>query len=57
MVLDAGLARSADFSSSNVLNNLKFGGMIAAVAHKAIGLLWTNSNNFSKEPNEQAQDN
>lgn len=34
MNLDNGLARSADFSSSNVLSNLKSGGMIAAEAHK-----------------------
>lgn len=34
MELDSGLARSADFSSSNVLNNLKSGAMIAAEAHK-----------------------
>ena len=33
MGLDSGLARSADFSSSNVLSNLKTGGMIAAEAH------------------------
>jgi hypothetical protein len=31
--LDNGLARSADFSSSNVLDNLKSGGMVAAEAH------------------------
>jgi hypothetical protein len=30
---DNGLARSADFNSSNVLSNLKSGGMIAAEAH------------------------
>jgi hypothetical protein len=34
MNLDNGLARSADFSSSDVLSNLKSGGMIAAEAHK-----------------------
>ena len=34
MELDSSLARSADFSSSNVLNNLKSGAMIAAEAHK-----------------------
>ncbi|BEI41175.1 hypothetical protein PHIN9_11060 [Polynucleobacter sp. HIN9] len=33
MGFDNGLARSADFSSSNVLSNLKSGGMIAAEAH------------------------
>ena len=31
--LNNGLAKSADFSSSNVLSNLKSGGMIAAEAH------------------------
>lgn len=31
--LNNGLARSADFSSSNILSNLKSGGMIAAEAH------------------------
>lgn len=31
---DNGLAKSADFSSSNVLSNLKTGGMISAEAHK-----------------------
>lgn len=34
MSLDNGLARSADFSSSDVLSNLKSGGMIAVEAHK-----------------------
>ncbi len=33
MGFDNGLARSADFNSSNVLSNLKSGGMIAAEAH------------------------
>jgi len=33
MGLDSGLAKSADFSSSNVLSNLKSGGMISAEAH------------------------
>lgn len=32
--LDSGLAKSADFTSSNVLGALKSGGMIAAEAHK-----------------------
>jgi hypothetical protein len=32
--LDSGLARSADFTSSNVLGALKSGGMISAEAHK-----------------------
>ena len=31
--LDNGLAKSADFSSSNVVSNLKSGGMISAEAH------------------------
>jgi len=34
MNFDNGLAKSADISSSNVLSNLKSGGMIAAEAHK-----------------------
>ena len=34
MNLDNGLARSADFTSSDILSNLKSGGMIAAEAHK-----------------------
>jgi len=33
MGLDSGLAKSADFSSGNVLSNLKSGGMISAEAH------------------------
>ena len=33
MGLDNGLARSADFSSSNVLSNLKSGGMVSAETH------------------------
>jgi len=32
--LDSGIAKSADYSSSNVLGNLKSGGMISAEAHK-----------------------
>ena len=32
--LDSGLAKSADFTSSNVLGALKSGGMISAEAHK-----------------------
>ena len=31
--LDNGLAKSADFSTSNVLSNLKSGGMVSAEAH------------------------
>ena len=34
MNFDNGLAKSADISSSNVISNLKSGGMIAAEAHK-----------------------
>lgn len=34
LALDSGLARSADFTSSNVLGALKSGGMISAEAHK-----------------------
>ncbi len=34
MNLDNGLAKSADYSSSNVISNLKSGGMISAEAHK-----------------------
>jgi hypothetical protein len=34
MNFDNGLAKSADISASNVINNLKSGGMIAAEAHK-----------------------
>lgn len=34
MGLDNGLAKSADYSSSNVISNLKSGGMISAEAHK-----------------------
>ena len=32
--LDSGLAKSADFTTSNVLGALKSGGMISAEAHK-----------------------
>lgn len=32
--LDSGLAKSADFTTSNVLSNLKSGGMISAEAHQ-----------------------
>lgn len=32
--LDSGLAKSADFTSNNVVSNLKSGGMISAEAHK-----------------------
>ena len=44
MILNSRLATSVNFSFSNVvINNPKFGGLIAAEAHKVIGLSWPHS--------------